>query len=167
MTAHHQQLVRSVAEECGGAVRFDPNARAFEAFSFGANGSHLLDPVSATSLDDALAEVTERHGGDRGDRMGVREIGQEIDLLHVYAVRRTSTVTSWHTGGSGCRVPLSYKKRLEHICTINLRVISGEHVDLIGNPSLDEYRRKQHAQRQAQRPPRDGGSDRKLPSSNQ
>jgi len=136
------------------AVAFDPNARAYEAFSFGGAGTGLLDPLKATTLDHALAEMTERHRMDRGDRVGVREIGPEVDRLHVYACRRTDQIESTRPcyDNPYGRTALSYKRRLEHICTIDLRVISGEHIELIGNPSLDERRRRAHAERQAQRP---------------
>jgi hypothetical protein len=50
------------------------------------------------------------------------------------------------------RTALSYKRKLEHICTIDLRVIAGELVDVNENPSLAEFQRKRHATRQAQRP---------------
>jgi hypothetical protein len=158
------QHLASVIDTGTRAVAFDPDARAYEAFAFGNNfgvdlsGTGLLDPIKATSLDGALAEVTERHSFDRGGRLGVREIGPGIDLLHVYAVRRTSTVTSYRAAYDNPygRTPLTYKRRLEHICTIDLRVISGAHVDLIGNPSLDEMRRQSHRERQAQRP--EGGA---------
>jgi hypothetical protein len=157
-----QALIHSVAEECGIArvVAYDPDARAYEAFALGdrfgidLSGTDLLEPIAATTLDDALAEVTAKHHWDRGDRLGVREIGPKIDLLHVYAVRRTSTVESTRACSDNpyARTALSYKRRLEHICTVDLRVISGEHINLIGNPSLDEIRRQRHAERQAQRP---------------
>lgn len=149
-----QQLIRSLAEEGGPqAVRFDPDARSYEAFSFG-RSTRLGESVEATTLDDALAEITARSHWDRGDRLGVREIGQGCDKLHIYAVRRTSTIESTRAcyDNPYARTALSYKRRLEHICTVDLRVVSGEHVDLIGNPSLDEYRRKEHVERQAQRP---------------
>jgi hypothetical protein len=156
MSDLRQQLTRSVAEECGAAraVAFDPNARSYEAFGFGERRTNLLDPLDATTLDDALAEVTAKHHWDRGDRLGVREIGREIDRLHVYAVRRTDQIESTRAcyDNPYARTALSYKRRLEHICTIDQRVISGEHIELIGNPSLDEYRRKQHNERQARRP---------------
>lgn len=134
--------------------RFDPGARAFEAFSFGDKGTALLDAVQATTLDDALAEITERHGGlDRGDRIGVREIGEGVDLMHVYAVRRSSTVTDWSRRDAfGQRQPLAWKRRLEHICTIDCRVVAGDLVDLNENPSLAERHRRLHRERQAKRP---------------
>lgn len=156
MSDLRQDLIRSVAAETGGprAVAFDPDARAYEAFGLGARGTSLLDPLEATSLDDALAETTSRWHWDRGDRLGVREIGEDVDKLHVYAARRTSSIESTRAcyDNPYGRTALSYKRRLEHICTIDLRAISGEHIELIGNPSLDEHRRKQHSERQAQRP---------------
>jgi hypothetical protein len=151
-----QQLIRSCAEEgvTPRAVPFNAEGRAYEAFAFGERGTGLLDPLVSTSLDHALAEVTAKHHWDRGGRLGVREIGQEVDLLHIYAVRRTNAVESTRARYDNpyARTALSYKRRLEHICTIDLRVISGEHIELIGNPSLDERRRRDHAERQAQRP---------------
>lgn len=151
-----QSLIRSCAEEgvMPRAVAFDPGARAYEAFSFGELGSKLLDPVKATTLGGALAEVTERHHFDRGDRIGVRELGDGFDKLYVYAVRRTVTVAACRAAydNPAARTPLVYKRRLEQICSIDLRVLSGEHIDLIGNPSLDERRRRDHRERQAQRP---------------
>lgn len=153
-----QALTRSIAEESR-AVAYDPGARSYEAFGFGAfglggRGTNLLDPLEASTLDDALAETTSRWHWDRGDRLGVREIGENVDLLHVYAARRTSSVTSYRAASDNPlgRTPLEYKRRLEHICTIDLRVISGDHIELIGNPSLDDHRHKQHNRRQAQRP---------------
>lgn len=136
------------------AVAYDPDARTYEAFSFGGRGTGLLDQLEATSLDDALAEVTAKHHWDRGDRLGVREIGPDIDQMHVFAVRRTSSIESTRAcyDNPYARTALSYKRRLELICTIDLRVIRGEHIELIGNPSLDEYRRQRHAEREAKRP---------------
>jgi hypothetical protein len=150
-----QALTRSVAEEMGGprAVRFDPDARAYEAFVSGTGhgGSKLLDPLKATTLDEALAEVTERWAFDRGDRFQIREIGSTdssfypfgkvgVDLLHVYAVRRTGRGI-WHPDR-----PMTYNKSVDHICTIDLNVVIGAPVDLYG------VERDQFERRQAQRP---------------
>lgn len=137
------------------AVAYDPDARAFEAFGFGARGTSLLDPLLATTLDGALAEVTEREHLDRGDRIGVREIGQECDLLHIYAVRRTDTVTSYRRAyDNPCsRTPLTYKRRLDHICTVDLQAVAGiPPARFSDNPSLDRRYRQEDAHRQAQRP---------------
>jgi hypothetical protein len=135
-----------VAEECGAAsaVRFDPNARAFEAFACSDDGdTRLLDPLAATSLKDALAETTSRWAWDRGSRVAVREIGERVDLLHVYAVRRSAT------GGRVWRghVPSTeYSRWLDHICTIDLHVIAGVNLKAVGC-EIDI-----HNHRQAQRP---------------
>lgn len=141
------------------ASRFDPNARSFEAFSLGTEGragAHLLDPVEATQLDAALAEVTERHHGlDRGSRLGVRELGQDVDLMHVYAVRRTSTPQSYRAAYDNPygRAVAVWKRRLEHICTIDLRAVAGfEPAWFSDNPSLREVRRREWQDRQRQRP---------------
>lgn len=153
MTELRSQLVRSVAEECGGrAVAFDPDARAYEAFGLGRETA-LLAPLAATSLDEALAETTSRWRWDRGDRLGVRELGENVDNLHVYAARRTTTVTSYYRGAQGLHVPLEYKRRLEHICTINLLTIAGvPPLRFSDNPSLEQHYRKEDERRQAQRP---------------
>lgn len=141
MASHHQplrqQLTRSVAEECGGprAVRFDPDARAYEAYSLGAR-TDLKDKLAATTLDEACAEATERWPWDRGDRLGVRETGQEdapfwpfdkqsFDRLHVYAVRRSAPIR-WELTHDGFRTEPVYRYKLELITTIDLGLFSGE-----------------------------------------
>lgn len=152
MTDLRQALVRSVAEECGPvrAVTFDPNARAFEAFSFG-RYSRLYDPLEATTLEQAVAETTARWAWDRGDRFGIREIGAgdsefypfgkvAVDLLHVYAVRRSGRGT-WHRDK-----PMTYKMSAEHICSIDLNVICGVPVGLVGTE------KQLHEQKQSRRP---------------
>jgi hypothetical protein len=121
-----------VAEECGGpqAVRFDPNARAYEAFNLGrgAKDSTILhEPLSATVLDDALAETTQRWSWDRGDRLGIREIGAKVDRLHVYAVRRKSAANYTYRDYAEHR---EFARWLDHICTIDLNIIAG--IDVIG-----------------------------------
>jgi len=145
----------ATVEHDGTAVRFDPNARAFEAFAFGGRGTSLLDPVQATTLDAALAEVTERHSGlDRGSRIGFRELGEGIDKLHIYAVRRTGIITATRPAYDNPlrRVALDYKKRLEHICTVDLRTVAGLPPEFDCNPSLAAYQRREHDDREARRP---------------
>lgn len=126
------------------ALPFNPDARAFEAFT----GARLLDPLTATTLDEALAEVTERWAWDRGDRFQIREIGAgdgqfypfgkvAIDLLHVYAVRRGGRGT-WHPNR-----PMTYAKSVEHICTIDLNIVIGVPVGIVGGErDLFELRQK-------------------------
>ena len=157
MTDIRQNLIRSVAQECGAAraVRFDPQARSFEAFGFGASGTKLLDPLEATSLDEALAETTSRWRWDRGDRLGIREIGKNVDQLHVYACRRTSAVASYRARYDNPygRTALEYKRRLEHICTIDLQTVAGiPPLRFSDNPSLDQHYREEDQRRQARRP---------------
>ncbi len=126
-----QALVRSVAEDCGGprAVPFAPDALAYEAFSFSPHGTRLRDPLEATSLDHALAETTARWAWDRGDRLGIRELGDRIDRLHIYAVRRKSAgVRTWRN-----HIPTTEHRRwLDHICTIDLNIIAGIDVTGVG-----------------------------------
>lgn len=136
------------------ATRFDPDARAYEAFDLGLDErgcTSLLNPIEATDLRNALAELTSRQAFDRGDRVGVREIGPDCDRLHVYACRRSSQLGS-RPSRDLMRMEPIYKRRFEHICTIDLRVVAGELVGLNENPSLAEHQRKRHAERQAQRP---------------
>jgi hypothetical protein len=139
-----QALTRSVAEEMGGprAVRFDPDARAYEAFACG-DQTNLLQPLKATTLKDALAETTSRWGWDRGSRIAVREIGHRIDRLHVYAVRRASQPRRVYRDYSYHNEP---KLSLDHICTIDVNIVNG--IDVIGvGVERDIFER-----RQAQRP---------------
>lgn len=139
-----QQLVRSVAEECGGprAVPFNPDARAFEAFRLDEYGTKLLDPLLATSLNDALAETTSRWSWDRGDRLGVREIGPKIDRLHVYAARRKSAPRYAYRDYQQHR---EFENWLDHICTVDLNIIAG--IDVIGVGCERDIFEKQHRRR--------------------
>lgn len=130
------------------AVPFNPDARAYEAFIFGADtrcigGTKLLDPIAATSLQEALAETTERWVWDRGQRLGVREIGAGNDLLHVYAVRKKSAPRYEYRGHRQYR---EHERWLEHICTIDLNVLAGSPRGLVGCEI------HLHQRRQAQRP---------------
>lgn len=134
MASHHtplrQALTRSVAEECGPVRAYDPDARAYEAFRLGSDAkgwTSLQEPLKATTLKDALAETTGRWSWDRGDRLGVREIGPRIDHLHVYAARRSGAATRVYRD---YQHHTEYARSLEHICTIDLNIING--IDVIG-----------------------------------
>jgi hypothetical protein len=105
------------------ALRFDPDALAYEAFGLyeGAR-TRLLDPLRATSLQEALAEATGRWSFDRGDRIGIRELGGGKDKLHIYAVRRKSAANYSYRDYTQHR---EFARWLEHICTVDLNVIAG------------------------------------------
>lgn len=138
-----QALIRSVAEECGSAraIPFQPHALAYEAFNMTGVRTVLLDPLQATSISDALAETTSRWAWDRGDRLGVREIGTGRDRLYIYAVRRKATgVLRDFTSVK------EHARWLEHICTIDLNVIAGIDLRAVG------AERDLHARRQVLRP---------------
>jgi hypothetical protein len=113
-----------------GVERFDPDARAYEAFRLGRDATDrtsLQEPLRATSLKDALAETTSRWSWDRGDRLGIREIGERIDRLHVYAARRSGAPTRVYREYQQHN---EYARSLEHICTIDLNIIAG--IDVVG-----------------------------------
>jgi hypothetical protein len=140
-----QDLIRSVAAESGGprAVPFNVEARAYEAFSLGRDGkdyTSLYEPLAATTLKEALAETTSRWAWDRGDRLGIRELGGRVDRLHVYAVRRKGHgVRTWN----GHIPATEYARWLDHICTIDLNIING--IDVVGVGServLHEHRQR-------------------------
>ena len=138
--------IPSLLESAQTATRFDPNARSYEAFSLGTDVraiggcTNLLQPLSATTLNDALAETTARWSWDRGQRLGIREIGQK-DLLHIYAARRSSQ--GHHVWRDHMR-STEYKRSLEHICTIDLNVIAGIPVGAVGcEVELHEHRQRQ------------------------
>lgn len=154
MASHHQSacndaepldlrdaLTISVAKEEPSAVRFDPNGMAYEAFSMSGFRTRLLEPLKAAKLSDALAETTSRWVWGRGDRLAVREIGARIDRLHVYAVRRSSHGVRREWGAN-----LEYAHSLELIATIDLNVVAGIPVGLVGSE------RALHAHDQARRP---------------
>jgi hypothetical protein len=137
-------------------ARYSPDATAFEAFSLATYertgpSTKLLDPLAATSLNDALAEATHRWAWDRGDRIGIREISQDRDWLHIYAARRKS---------QGVRVVRShlpsteYRRWLEHICTIDLNTVAGIPVGCIGS-EFDLHMRRQHQRPEGARLERD------------
>lgn len=121
------------------AVRFNPDARAFEAFRLGETGTCLLDPLAAVSLEEAYAETTARWSWDRGDRLAIREIGERVDLLHIHAVRRKSQgVRAWQ----GYNPVTEYRRWLDHICTIDLNIVAG--IDVVGvGVERDLFERRQ------------------------
>lgn len=134
MSELRQQLVRSVAEECGPvrAVRFDPDARSFAAYRL--HGfTALAGLLDAETLEAAKAEATERWSWDRGDRLGIRERGleeaelfpfekQPFDRLHVFAVRRSEPLR-WDFSRDLMRKVPVYRYSLDLICTIDLKVL--------------------------------------------
>ncbi len=121
---------------------YDANAKSYEAFNIGERTTYLLDPLTATSLNDALGEATARWSWDRGDRLAIREIGNG-DRLHVYAIRRKSVGTrTWSN-----HIPATEHARwLDHICTINLETVAGIGRGLVGGEAV------LHARRQCERP---------------
>jgi hypothetical protein len=139
-------LTRSVAEECGGprVVVFNPNALAYEAFSLGRTNTdrtRLLEPLQATSLADALAEATSRWHWDRGDRLGIREIGGGNDRIMVYAVRRKCAGSSVYRNFQSV---IEHARWLDHITTIDLNVVAGINRGALGSEvALHERRQRQ------------------------
>jgi hypothetical protein len=133
------------------AERFDPDALAFEAFAFNGNRTRLLDPLEASDLFGALAETTSRWAWDRGDRLAIRELGEGIDRLHVYAVRRKSQGIKTVRG----HVPVTdFARWLDPICSIDLNVVAGLPVGLIGGEH-DLHLRRQHMRPEGARLERD------------
>lgn len=124
------------------AVAFNPDALAYEAFSLGREDkerTRLLDPLQAETLDDALAEATSRWSWDRGDRIGIREIGGATDRLLVYAVRRKAQGSQVWRG----HVPtLEYRRWLELVATVDLIVLAGIGQGLVGC-ELELHERRQ------------------------
>jgi hypothetical protein len=117
------------------AVPFDPDARSYEAFSLGAR-TELKGALEATTLDHATAEATDRWSWDRGDRLGIREVGQEdapfwpfdkqtFDRLHVYAIQRSAPLR-WVAVDHGARTVPVYRYSLKLLATIDLGVFRGE-----------------------------------------
>ena len=116
------------------AVRFDPDARQFAAYHLA--GTRLLGNLNADTLDGACAEATDRWHWDRGDRLGIREQGQEdaplypfdkqpVDRLHIYAIRKSAPIR-WELTRDNMRTKPVCKFSLDHICTVDLRQIRGE-----------------------------------------
>lgn len=124
------------------AIPFNPGARAFEAFRLGEHGTRLLEPLQATSLNDALAETTSRWSWDRGHRLGIREIGPKVDRLHVYAARRKSAPRYVYRDYQQHR---EFGNWLELICTVDLNIIAG--IDVIGVGSERDIFEQRHRQR--------------------
>lgn len=117
------------------AVAFDPNARTYEAFRLGAH-TESRGKLEATTLEHAQAEASDRWHWDRGDRLGIREIGQEdapfwpfekqaFDRLHVYAVQRSAPLR-WELAPDGFRTVPVYRYSLKLLTTIDLGAINGE-----------------------------------------
>lgn len=117
------------------ATHFDPDARTYEAYSLGAR-TDLKGNLSATTLDQAQAEATERWHWDRGDRLGIRETGQEdapfwpfdkqaFDRLHVFAVQRSAPL-GWVPVNHGAQTKPTYRYSLKLLTTIDLGVFRGE-----------------------------------------
>lgn len=125
-----QQLIRSVAEECGPrAVRFDPDARSFEAYGPG----EKIGDLKATTLDQAKAEATATGNWDRGHKLLIRERGQEdaptwpfdkqpVDRLHVFAVQRSAPLR-WEFTDDLMRKRPVYRFTLKPVCTIDLLML--------------------------------------------
>jgi hypothetical protein len=117
------------------AVRFDPAALAYEAYSLGAR-TDLKGALNATTLEQAQAEATDRWHWDRGDRLGIREVGhadapfwpfekQAFDRLHVFAVQRSAPLR-WRPVDYGTRTEPVYRYSLKLLTTIDLGVFRGE-----------------------------------------
>jgi hypothetical protein len=130
-----QALVRSLAEECGPvrALRFDPNAHAYSAYRLGGQ-TELRGALEASTLEQAQAEASDRWHWDRGDRIGIREQGQEdsklwpfekqpFDRLHVYAVQRSKPLR-WELAPDGFRSVPVYRYSLKLLTIIDLKVIA-------------------------------------------
>jgi hypothetical protein len=81
--------------------------------------------------------------------MGMRELGDGIDRFHIYAVRRGARAIRY-VGGQ----PV-YKHSLDHICSIDLNVIAGLPVGLIGMAESDLHLRRQHLRPEGARFERD------------
>lgn len=137
MSDLRQQLIRSCAEEGGPvrAVQFDPDARQYEAYSLGER-TDLKGNLAAANLEAAQAEATERWHWDRGNRIGIREVGQEdspfwpfekqtFDRLHVFAVQRSAPLRWEFTDDLMRRRPV-YRYTLKLLTVIDLGLFRGE-----------------------------------------
>lgn len=114
-------------DDCSRAVPY--SAVSFEAFNL-SGATKLYEPLAAKTLAEAEAEVTARWAWIRGDRFALREIGAENDRLHVYAVRQKSQGMKVWNG----HIPSTIHERwLDRICTVDLNVIAGIPVGLVGN----------------------------------
>lgn len=115
---------------------------SFEAFNL-SGSTKLYEPLSATTLEAAEAEVTARWSWNRGDRFALREIGEATDRLHVYAVRQKSQgVKVW----DGYVPSTMHQRWIDRICTVDLNVVAGIPIGLIGGE------RTLHACAQRRRP---------------
>ena len=125
--------MRELAVTAARAERFDPDARAYEAFRLG-DGTTLLGKLAATTIDQACGEATERWAWDRGDRLGIRETGEEearqypferrpFDRLHIYAVQRSAPLR-WQLDKFGNSKPV-YRYSLKPVCVVDLPVVTG------------------------------------------
>lgn len=114
------------------AVRFDPEARTYEAYSL-AGRTERKGPLQAATLEQAQAEATERWSWDRGDRIGIRETGREdaptwpfakqpFDRLHIFAVQRSAPLR-WELDRHGRSRPL-YRYSLKLLCAVDLAVVA-------------------------------------------
>lgn len=131
-------------EVLSAAAPYSP--RAYEAFNIGERTTYLLDPLGAVTLPDALAETTSRWAWDRGDRLGIREITEDGDRLHVYAVRQKA-----HGRRPNVLANLEYARWLDHICTIDLDVIAGIARHAVGSEVMLHERRQQQRPEGARR----------------
>lgn len=117
---------------------------SFEAFNLAGPAEKfprtaLLDPLAADTLKEAVAEAVGRWSWDRGDRLGIREIGDQADRLHIYAVRRKSIGQRvW----SDYRSSVEFDRWLDHICTLDLNVVAGIAVGAVGT-EIDLHERRQ------------------------
>lgn len=118
------------------------SVKRYEAFNLGTS-TRLLEPLDATSLADALAETVTRWSWDRGDRLALRELGDDIDRLHIYAVRRKAAGRKvWD--GFACSV--EHDRWPELVCAVDLNVVAGIPAGAIGCEV------QLHERRQAARP---------------
>jgi hypothetical protein len=130
-----QALVRSLAEGGAGprAVAFNPDARSYEAFRLGER-TEARGKLEASTLEHAQAEASERWHWDRGDRIGIREQGQEdspcwpfekraFDRLHVYAVQRSKPLR-WELAPDRFRSVPVYRYSLKLLTVIDLLVLA-------------------------------------------
>ena len=116
-------------------VAYNPDARAYEAFSLGER-TERKGSLVATTLVQAQAEATACWHWDRGDRIGIREQGQEdapfwpfekqaFDRLHIYAVQRSASLR-WEPSPDLMRTVPVYRYSLKLLTIIDLGVFRGE-----------------------------------------
>lgn len=123
-----------IAERFDAADRYKADARSYAALKL-AGATQPLGQLDAATLDAAMAEATERWHWDRGDRLGIRETGQEdaplwpfakqpLDRLHIYAVRRSAPIR-WEPSADLMRTVPVYRFKLELICSIDMLALDG------------------------------------------